>query len=187
MPNLKRRLKRQQRPSDHRAKRRAGDRRVTIDCPKCHGKVGIPVDVYQTGVESDPDKQLTTWQIKNGVSHSHGKSRESIMLANLAASIVVGKLGTAVISGAELRRAAQHEVGSARGVLNREQLATVIADAKSHGEKVVFTKAWAFLFSPARRARKSSSEIPSKMGSVRGWTGKSASWDQENPSAQDSR
>ena len=86
MPNLKRRLKRQQRPSDHRAKRRAGDRRVTIDCPKCHGKVGIPVDVYQTGVESDPDKQLTTWQIKNGVSPSHGKSRESIMLANLAAA-----------------------------------------------------------------------------------------------------
>ncbi len=68
-----------------------------------------------------------------------GSLEEAAMLANLAASIVVGKLGTVVISGAELRRAAQHEVGSARGVLNREQLATVIADAKSHGEKVIFT------------------------------------------------
>ena len=86
MPNLKRRLKKQQRLSDHRAKRRAGDRRVAIDCLRWHGKVGIPVDVYQAGVESDPDKQLTTWQLRNGISLSHGKSMESFRLANLAAA-----------------------------------------------------------------------------------------------------
>ena len=91
MPNLKRRLKKQQRLYNHRAKLRAGDHRINIDCPKCRGKVGIPVDVYQTDVQSDQDKQLTTWQIRNGVSHSHGKSMESIMLANLAdASTAMG-------------------------------------------------------------------------------------------------
>ena len=82
----KKSVRNQRRRDTFKRKRRASDRRVTIDCPKCHGKVGIPVNVYQTGVESDPDKQLTTWQIKNGVSPSHGKSRESIMLANLAAA-----------------------------------------------------------------------------------------------------
>lgn len=86
MPNLNRRLKKQQRLYNRRAKLRAGDHRINIDCPKCRGKVGIPVDVYQTGVQSDQDKQWTTWQIRNGVSLSHGKSMESIRLANLAAA-----------------------------------------------------------------------------------------------------
>ena len=51
----KKSVRNQTRRDTFKRKRRASDRRVTIDCPKCHGKVGIPVDVYQTGVESDPD------------------------------------------------------------------------------------------------------------------------------------
>ncbi|MFC3608430.1 bifunctional D-glycero-beta-D-manno-heptose-7-phosphate kinase/D-glycero-beta-D-manno-heptose 1-phosphate adenylyltransferase HldE [Stutzerimonas tarimensis] len=63
----------------------------------------------------------------------------AVALANLAAGIVVGKLGTATICAPELRRAVQREQGSERGVVSLEQLVTVIEDARAQGEKVVFT------------------------------------------------
>jgi D-beta-D-heptose 7-phosphate kinase/D-beta-D-heptose 1-phosphate adenosyltransferase len=63
----------------------------------------------------------------------------AVALANIAASIVVGKLGTAAISAPELRRAVQQEQGAERGALSLEQLQIAIADARSHGERVVFT------------------------------------------------
>src|SRR5690606_18633929 len=61
------------------------------------------------------------------------------MLANLAAGLVVAKLGTAAISGPELRRAIQLQEGTGRGVMTAEQLALVVEDARAHGERVVFT------------------------------------------------
>lgn len=64
---------------------------------------------------------------------------QSVALANLAAGIVVGKLGTAVISAPELRRAIQSEQGSERGVVSEEQLLLALEDARAHGEKIVFT------------------------------------------------
>lgn len=64
---------------------------------------------------------------------------EAVALANLAAGIVVGKLGTAAISMPELRRAVQLAAGSARGVMNLEPLLAVVEDARAQGEKVVFT------------------------------------------------
>jgi len=63
----------------------------------------------------------------------------AVVLANLAASIVVGKLGTATISAPELRRALQFEQGHGRGVVNEEQLLVDLADARAHGESIVFT------------------------------------------------
>lgn len=63
----------------------------------------------------------------------------AVTLANLAAGIVVGKLGTATVSGPELRRAVVLEQGSERGVVNEEQLLVDIADARAQGERVVFT------------------------------------------------
>lgn len=63
----------------------------------------------------------------------------AVGLANLAAGIVVGKLGTAAISAPELRRAIQREAGSERGVLSLEQLKAAVEDARAHGERVVFT------------------------------------------------
>ena len=63
----------------------------------------------------------------------------SVALANIAASIVVGKLGTAAVSAPELRRAVQSDQGSERGVVSLEQLQIALSDARSHGEKVVFT------------------------------------------------
>lgn len=63
----------------------------------------------------------------------------AVALANLAAGIVVGKMGTASVSAPELRRAVQREQGSERGVLGVEQLQVAIEDARAHGERVVFT------------------------------------------------
>jgi D-beta-D-heptose 7-phosphate kinase/D-beta-D-heptose 1-phosphate adenosyltransferase len=63
----------------------------------------------------------------------------AVALANLAAGIVVGKLGTAAISAPELRRAIQREEGSERGVLGLEQLVLAVADARAHNERIVFT------------------------------------------------
>ncbi|MBV2133599.1 bifunctional D-glycero-beta-D-manno-heptose-7-phosphate kinase/D-glycero-beta-D-manno-heptose 1-phosphate adenylyltransferase HldE [Pseudomonas sp. MAP12] len=64
---------------------------------------------------------------------------QAVALANLAASIVVGKLGTASVSAPELRRAVQREQGVGRGVMSLDQLLTALEDARAHGEKVVFT------------------------------------------------
>ena len=63
----------------------------------------------------------------------------AVALANIAASIVVGKLGTAAVSAPELRRAVQQEQGSERGTVTLEQLQVSVADARSHGERLVFT------------------------------------------------
>lgn len=69
-----------------------------------------------------------------------GQSLEAATaLANLAAGLVVAKLGTAAISGPELRRAIQLQEGTGRGVMTAEQLLTVVEDAREHGEKIVFT------------------------------------------------
>jgi len=64
---------------------------------------------------------------------------EAMAMANIAAGIVVGKLGTATVSMPELRRAISQEQGSERGVVNEEQLLVDVADARAHGEKIVFT------------------------------------------------
>lgn len=64
---------------------------------------------------------------------------DATMLANLAAGLVVGKLGTAAISAPELRRAMLAEQGAGRGVMTSEQLQIVVQDAKAHGETIVFT------------------------------------------------
>ncbi|WP_116367882.1 bifunctional D-glycero-beta-D-manno-heptose-7-phosphate kinase/D-glycero-beta-D-manno-heptose 1-phosphate adenylyltransferase HldE [Parahaliea mediterranea] len=64
---------------------------------------------------------------------------DAVALANIAASIVVGKLGTAAVSAPELRRAVQAETGAERGALSLDQLAIAVSDARAQGEKVVFT------------------------------------------------
>lgn len=64
---------------------------------------------------------------------------EAVSLANLAASIVVAKLGTACISAPELRRAIQRDTGNGKGVLSLDQLLIAVEDARAQGEKIVFT------------------------------------------------
>lgn len=60
-------------------------------------------------------------------------------LANLAAGIVVGKLGTASVSVPELRRTVLLGQDAGFGQMNREQLRLAVADARSHGERIVMT------------------------------------------------
>jgi len=65
--------------------------------------------------------------------------QDATVVANIAAGIVVGKLGTATVSGPELRRATQQQLGVGRGVMTQEQLLLAVKDARSQGESIVFT------------------------------------------------
>ena len=64
---------------------------------------------------------------------------QSARLANLAASLVVAKSGTATISGPELAYAVARRAGRDRGVLSREQLQATVAAAQALGERIIFT------------------------------------------------
>jgi D-beta-D-heptose 7-phosphate kinase/D-beta-D-heptose 1-phosphate adenosyltransferase len=60
-------------------------------------------------------------------------------IANLAAGIVVGKLGTATVSVPEIRRALHEESVQERGILSEEQLLSAVEQARVRGESVVMT------------------------------------------------
>ncbi|HQQ63208.1 MAG TPA: bifunctional D-glycero-beta-D-manno-heptose-7-phosphate kinase/D-glycero-beta-D-manno-heptose 1-phosphate adenylyltransferase HldE [Pseudomonadales bacterium] len=77
---------------------------------------------------------------------------DAVALANIAAGIVVGKLGTATVSGPELRRAAQQMHGLGRGVMTEEQLQFALDDARANGEKIVFTNGCFDLLHPGHVA-----------------------------------
>ena len=64
---------------------------------------------------------------------------QAVALANIAAGIAVGKFGTVAVSGPELRREVLRELGTERGVVNREQLRLVAEDARAHNERIVMT------------------------------------------------
>lgn len=61
-------------------------------------------------------------------------------LANVAAGIVVTKLGAATVSVPELRRTMFiDQQATHRGILSETELLTMVADARAHGEKLVMT------------------------------------------------
>ena len=64
---------------------------------------------------------------------------QSAALANLGAGVVVGKLGTATVTLAELRRATRARHQDERGIMDQETLLEHIHDAHAHGETVVMT------------------------------------------------
>lgn len=64
---------------------------------------------------------------------------QAVALANLAAGLVVRKVGTATVSAPELRRAVLGDQGSERGVVNLEQLVVALEEARAAGERVVMT------------------------------------------------
>lgn len=64
---------------------------------------------------------------------------QATAFANLAAGIVVGKLGTATVSVFEIRRALREDYAPERGVVSEQQLLTMVHDARAHGEIVVMT------------------------------------------------
>jgi len=64
---------------------------------------------------------------------------EATALSNLAAGIVVGKLGTATVTPAELHIAMHDETQLGRGVMDETSLRQVIRQAKARGERIVMT------------------------------------------------
>ena len=63
---------------------------------------------------------------------------DAARLANVAASLVVAKSGTAAVNGPELASAAA-KAGIDRGVLSQGQLLLAVAAARQAGERIVFT------------------------------------------------
>ena len=64
---------------------------------------------------------------------------ESCFLANAAAGVVVGKLGTSTVSPIELENAVRGRAETGFGVMTEAQLKTAVAQARQRGEKVVMT------------------------------------------------
>ena len=65
--------------------------------------------------------------------------REACRLANAAAGVVVGKLGTATVSREELARAAHPQRTAIDGVLDEPELLARAAEARLRGKRVVMT------------------------------------------------
>ncbi|MCM2680389.1 bifunctional D-glycero-beta-D-manno-heptose-7-phosphate kinase/D-glycero-beta-D-manno-heptose 1-phosphate adenylyltransferase HldE [Echinimonas agarilytica] len=63
----------------------------------------------------------------------------SCALANIAAGIVVGKLGTSTVSQMELAQAIAEQSESGFGVVTEEQLRFAVVQAAARGEKIVMT------------------------------------------------
>lgn len=64
---------------------------------------------------------------------------EAMYLANLAAGIVVGKLGTSTVSRLELNHAMHGERDASYGIVTEDDLQHIIEVAKAHGERIVMT------------------------------------------------
>lgn len=64
---------------------------------------------------------------------------QAMALANLAAGIVVGKVGAATVSVPELHKAVQQHQAQVKGVVSEAQLLAAVQDARLHGEKIVMT------------------------------------------------
>ncbi|WP_386685924.1 MULTISPECIES: bifunctional D-glycero-beta-D-manno-heptose-7-phosphate kinase/D-glycero-beta-D-manno-heptose 1-phosphate adenylyltransferase HldE [unclassified Lonepinella] len=64
---------------------------------------------------------------------------ESCYLANVAAGIVVGKLGTSTVSTVELENAIHGRTSTGFGIMSESELKTAVQLAKNRGEKIVMT------------------------------------------------
>jgi len=94
----------------------------------------LPVDVYDVTGAGD------TAAAALAVTRSLGwDPRACTQVANVASGIVVGKSGTAAVTGPELAFALATTTRPGRGILSREQLADAVAQARAAGERIVFT------------------------------------------------
>jgi len=64
---------------------------------------------------------------------------EAAALANLGAGIVVGKIGVATVTRAELQAALHRQGSGGRGLVDRAELEMLVAESKARGERIVFT------------------------------------------------
>lgn len=102
-----------------------------------NGELHLParaMEVYDVTGAGDTVISVLATAVASGESLEH-----AVALSNIAAGIVVGKLGTATVSTPELAHALRGELGIERGVVSEDQLQILLQSAKEHGEKVVFT------------------------------------------------
>ncbi|MGY4674295.1 bifunctional D-glycero-beta-D-manno-heptose-7-phosphate kinase/D-glycero-beta-D-manno-heptose 1-phosphate adenylyltransferase HldE [Ursidibacter arcticus] len=64
---------------------------------------------------------------------------EACYLANAAAGIVVGKLGTSTVTPSELEQAIHQRTETGFGVVSEDTLKSIVEQAKQRGEKIVMT------------------------------------------------
>jgi D-beta-D-heptose 7-phosphate kinase/D-beta-D-heptose 1-phosphate adenosyltransferase len=64
---------------------------------------------------------------------------DAAALANLAASLVVGKIGVAQVSPAELKTALHRRGYGGRGLVSADELAGILEEARRRGERIVMT------------------------------------------------
>ncbi len=64
---------------------------------------------------------------------------EAVMLANTAASIVVGRMGAASVTPLELKLALEQQSNQPKGICELESLKSLIAFERSLGKRIVFT------------------------------------------------
>ena len=92
-----------------------------------------PVDVFDVTGAGDTAAAVMGLGLANGMS-----VQDFVGLANVASSLVIGKLGTAPISGPELKAGLMREP-LGRGVLETNDLKEIVQQAKDMGETIVFT------------------------------------------------
>jgi D-beta-D-heptose 7-phosphate kinase/D-beta-D-heptose 1-phosphate adenosyltransferase len=93
-----------------------------------------PVDVFD--VTGAGDTSAAALAVTQALGWSYV---DSARLANVASGIVVGKAGTAVVTGPELAGVLAEDRRGDRGVLSRSQLADSVALSRQAGERIVFT------------------------------------------------
>ncbi|AUI65417.1 MULTISPECIES: bifunctional D-glycero-beta-D-manno-heptose-7-phosphate kinase/D-glycero-beta-D-manno-heptose 1-phosphate adenylyltransferase HldE [Glaesserella] len=64
---------------------------------------------------------------------------EACYLANAAAGVVVGKLGTSTVSPSELEQAIHQRAETGFGVVSESELKAIVQQSKARGEKIVMT------------------------------------------------
>lgn len=104
---------------------------------KGHAPVHLPTrarEVYDVTGAGDTVVAVLAAALAAGES-----MRDAVALSNLAAGVVVGKLGTATVSPAELVAAMEEHVPIRRGVVGEDELVLLTARARAAGERIVMT------------------------------------------------
>jgi D-beta-D-heptose 7-phosphate kinase/D-beta-D-heptose 1-phosphate adenosyltransferase len=92
-------------------------------------------EIFDVTGAGDTVIAVFTWGVSCGLSFA-----DAANLSNVAAGIVVGKVGTAVVHPEELRASLREEGSSwGRKILRLDELATALKHRRQRGERIVFT------------------------------------------------
>ncbi|UKH20020.1 bifunctional D-glycero-beta-D-manno-heptose-7-phosphate kinase/D-glycero-beta-D-manno-heptose 1-phosphate adenylyltransferase HldE [Actinobacillus pleuropneumoniae] len=91
-------------------------------------------DVYDVTGAGDTVISVLATAIADGRPYE-----EACYLANAAAGVVVGKLGTSTVTPTELENAIHHREETGFGILAEDELKRAVEQAKQRGEKIVMT------------------------------------------------